>query len=591
MMKEIHQALCARRDLTLDTISVKQVGMGGTRQFAPEAEIHENVLKEVKINPSAMRLAGLALLSCASGLALAGTPTTTTSPDPVFAYVSSSQGLDSNSGLSPNAPKRTLAAGYALLRNQSTDRMLLRRGDIWWNEQPHVTDASWFKSGVSAERPIVLGDYGNHPRRPVVMAPVDGPAIRFQTGAGLSFVRVEDIEFIAQRNSTNSPNGIVWWVAGGSLTVDNCKVQGFVNNINIDAPSPMSAQGFRVERCQVLDSFAGPSGHSQGIYVTNVRDVIIDQCVFDKNGYRLPDRAPTMFNHNIYLDQDATDIIVQDSIVARGSATGIQLRGQRMDAYRNLVLGNPLGITVGHDQQTASQVSRGIVFGNSVIDAADIGSGPSRSFRGFGIAFGRCNNLLVQDNIVAHGTSQQGLEPAYTIGAYSSNVRMVGNVGIDWAGPIIALRTQLSDSIQIGNNVFVNKVGRRVAVTEIPGGAPSDVGGTWLGNHYFGGGPTMFVVNYIFSNAQVWEDRTDDNVILSAAGTANADVSMPTFLMSVMPELPTPSDSTGAIDVFMEELRTLPLSDIDVRLRASTYTTWSRNRLGLAPLGQVPPLP
>ena len=50
------------------------------------------------------------------------------SPTARIIYVSSSEGNDLNSGLSPSAPVRTLEAGYDLLRDGQPDWMLLKRG-------------------------------------------------------------------------------------------------------------------------------------------------------------------------------------------------------------------------------------------------------------------------------------------------------------------------------------------------------------------------------------------------------------------------------------------------------------------------------
>ena len=54
----------------------------------------------------------------------------TPSDDSLVVYVSSSLGDDANDGLSPEAPKRTIAQAKTLLRHQRPDWLLLRRGDV-----------------------------------------------------------------------------------------------------------------------------------------------------------------------------------------------------------------------------------------------------------------------------------------------------------------------------------------------------------------------------------------------------------------------------------------------------------------------------
>jgi hypothetical protein len=68
----------------------------------------------------------------------------TASPDTQKVYVSSTSGNDQNDGLSPATPKRTLAAGVALMRHGYPDWLLLERGDVW-----HESLGQWRKSGRS----------------------------------------------------------------------------------------------------------------------------------------------------------------------------------------------------------------------------------------------------------------------------------------------------------------------------------------------------------------------------------------------------------------------------------------------------------
>ena len=67
-------------------------------------------------------------------------------------YVSSSSGSDANNGLTEQTAKRTIAAGYAELRNGRGDWLLLKRGDTFAGTLGH-----WMKSGRSAAEPMVVG--------------------------------------------------------------------------------------------------------------------------------------------------------------------------------------------------------------------------------------------------------------------------------------------------------------------------------------------------------------------------------------------------------------------------------------------------
>ena len=79
----------------------------------------------------------------------AGWTVVTPGPSTRVVYVSSSQGSDNNSGLSQNAPVRSIARGEKLLRSGTGDQLLLRRGDVW-----HETFGHWKLSGqASSQQP------------------------------------------------------------------------------------------------------------------------------------------------------------------------------------------------------------------------------------------------------------------------------------------------------------------------------------------------------------------------------------------------------------------------------------------------------
>src|SRR5690348_11040739 len=68
----------------------------------------------------------------------------TPSSDSRVVYVSSSQGLDTNSGLSQSAPLKTIAKARTLLRNGMPDEMLLKKGDTWYEP---LSSPKWSLSG------------------------------------------------------------------------------------------------------------------------------------------------------------------------------------------------------------------------------------------------------------------------------------------------------------------------------------------------------------------------------------------------------------------------------------------------------------
>jgi hypothetical protein len=80
--------------------------------------------------------------------------------DTRIVYVSA-DGNDSNDGLSPDSPKRTLSAGLGQVRANSFDWLLLRRGDTFSGFGRSV-------SGRSPAEPVVIASYGTSIEQPIL---------------------------------------------------------------------------------------------------------------------------------------------------------------------------------------------------------------------------------------------------------------------------------------------------------------------------------------------------------------------------------------------------------------------------------------
>src|SRR5689334_11158411 len=115
-------------------------------------------------------------------------------------YVSSSSGNDSSDGLSPGAPVKTLAKASSLVRNNSGDEMLLKRGDTW-----HESLGTWTKSGRSASEPIVIGAYGNGARPTIASGSGRGLVTGSSTYKTVNHLAIMGVRFYADARDPDSP--------------------------------------------------------------------------------------------------------------------------------------------------------------------------------------------------------------------------------------------------------------------------------------------------------------------------------------------------------------------------------------------------
>ncbi|MEM9882087.1 MAG: hypothetical protein AAF800_04120 [Planctomycetota bacterium] len=281
-------------------------------------------------------------------------------------------GDDANGGYSPDAPMRSLKRAAWKVRPYSSDQILLKAGDTF-----EGGFGLWNRSGVSAERPLLIGVYGQGDR-PIVRCH-DEPFLRFEA-ARINHVVVQGIHATAARRDAASPDfaegrvpyrlaGVLVYATGQNLLIEDCRLDHF--NFNLVAEVVAGRPAYRnlvLRRTIVTNAWNHWSadrggGHSSGLYATRVAGLTVEECVFDRNGWN-PDAeggGPTKFNHNLYLQPTVTGVSVRGSVIARAAAHGLQLRGGGVTAD-NLFWSNPM----------AMFTRAGAIRDNAVVDGRDL---------------------------------------------------------------------------------------------------------------------------------------------------------------------------------------------------------------------------
>ena len=274
-------------------------------------------------------------------------------PDTVIIYVSSAIGEDANDGRTPSTPVASIGRGLELIRDNSADWLLFRRGDTW------STGFNWGeRSGRSDDERIVVASYGDSIERP-----------RFTTGseAGISIccdpqsnVSFLDLDFQAHTRDPDSPDfqGPPGSLAimrccggGGNLLFEGSRFRTYVSAVlqtGLDGV-PVNIE-FR--RNVVADNYSVDS-HSQGIYAANVDGLLIEQSVFDHNGWNenVSGAGATIFNHNLYLN--GFNVVVRGNLVTRASSMGIKFRSDNFGGMagatiaNNLFIEGEIGVSIG----------------------------------------------------------------------------------------------------------------------------------------------------------------------------------------------------------------------------------------------------
>jgi hypothetical protein len=330
------------------------------------------------------------------------------SVDTRVVYVSSSGGDDANGGLSPDAPVRTIGRGTSLLRDGMPDWLLLKRGDTFTSGFD-----GWTKSGRSTQEPVLIAAYGpaTDPR-PLLKT---GDQSGLNTSGDANYVTIIGLHFYAHTRDPDAPEfagpgaagdiaAVRWLAPSDGLHVEDSVFEFYKTNVIVQRYSgPISNVTLR--RNVIRDAYSTDS-HSQGLYADAVDGLLVEENVFDHNGWneRVAGARATMFNHNLYLNSGSSGIVVRGNVIANAAAIGIKAASGG-DVRDNLFLRNPIHLSYGFATVIHPGGVHGEISGNVFTGSRDIDGAP----RGAAINIGNLTPGLgatVRDNVITDDEGQ-----------------------------------------------------------------------------------------------------------------------------------------------------------------------------------------
>jgi hypothetical protein len=380
-----------------------------------------------------------------------GWTTIVPSSDSRLIYVSSSTGNDSNSGLSPDAPVKTIARGYLNLRKGYPDHLLLKRGDTF-ND---VFSWAWDKSGRSGTEPMLISAYGTG-TRPILAT---GSSYGLASDKGSSNIAIVGLDIYSSGRdpsvpgySTATKNGISWLaptgVQGQNLLIEDCAFRFYGTNISVQGYGGGSWSNVAVRRNVIADAWNLEAAHSQGAFFTYVDGLVLDGNVFDHNGWNesIVGAEPTVFNHNVYITSACNDVAVRNNIFANASSHGIQARSGG-DIQNNLFINNPIGMSYGLVNGGSGLKAGGVsgtISGNVFLGGRDIAGSP----RGWCIEIANLKSAadgggtVIRDNVFANDTQGanaairlsicDGAQPNFATSPGLNDLTIESNVVYNW---------------------------------------------------------------------------------------------------------------------------------------------------------------
>jgi len=347
-------------------------------------------------------------------------------------YVSSSSGNDRNSGLSPSSPVATLAKAESMIRNDSADEMLLKKGDTWSTGLGY-----WSKQGISPQDPIVIGAYGSG-ARPTLAT---GNQSAFTAGGGvLANVDIIGLKMIANARAASGQNGVNVDSRVDNFVIENCDIEDYGNDI-VFQKYYGTMSNITIRRSIVADAWSGNGAHSQGLFCDGVNGITLQQNVFDHNGWN-PSRGGwmTIFNHDVYITANNSGLVATGNTFSNASNFGLEARCGGIvenNLFYNDADGLDFGLVDG-SPLTPGGVS-GVISGNVFSGSHAIGS---VSFGG-GVLIGNINKngLKVTNNVFTNNSVGKVAAIQLSVGAGNpnassavgiNNVTITGNDVYKW---------------------------------------------------------------------------------------------------------------------------------------------------------------
>jgi hypothetical protein len=274
-------------------------------------------------------------------------------PGALEIYISDTDGSDSNDGLSPAFPKKTINAGLLLTRSGFPDIAYLKAGDTFRGGIGSIS------SGESPTKIAVLSTYGTSDKRPVVedRDPLD------TFNASVNYVMIQSIDFYNYRNDPSHPeysptssswgNMKIFGSTGLKLEDNRFRFMELVISVTGGRPS----QDIVIHRNMWNGVWTDTSSLNRdnrpsNIFSSSTDGLTITENVFDSGGWNrtVVNAAANQFNHNLYLQDSniGNNILVSKNIITRASSHGVHGRPGGMYSD-NFISRNTVNLQLGYD--------------------------------------------------------------------------------------------------------------------------------------------------------------------------------------------------------------------------------------------------
>lgn len=275
-------------------------------------------------------------------------------PDPVTGAVTlfcATNGDDANTGLDRDHPKKTIAGLYAATPPNTGSHLLFRRGDVWnepfGNWDKWGTPDAWMRVSSYGRGARPVFNCGNSNGFEAHNNPATTPKGNFA---------LTDIALHSQHDGINgTPKGVYLNGRFSNFIVEGHDISGgFYQNVVFEGDTAVPLHNVRERNGVNADAKRlSQDGHPSGNYIQGVDGLLLENMVYDRNGYTgeiMPN--PPKFIHNVYIQghdgtpEDCQNVITRWNLHARSPSSSFQQRPGGV-AIGNTGIGNPFHHTLG----------------------------------------------------------------------------------------------------------------------------------------------------------------------------------------------------------------------------------------------------
>ncbi|MGA2085098.1 MAG: fibronectin type III domain-containing protein [Terracidiphilus sp.] len=376
-----------------------------------------------------------------------GWTTVIPSPNGKQYYVSSSTGNDSTGDGSQAKPFASIGKAAGLVRPGYPDWILLKAGDVWYDSFGYYEAIG----GRSADEPMVFTSYGAGSRPQIRVTDSKNDCFDHFSGQTFSHFYFIGLECYDSRKDPSSPDyessngkatasdatGFSVVDNGDDILIEDNYFHFLAGGIVVELDTGPAPKNVRIRRNVITDQYAASGAHSQGAFLANIKNLLVEDNLFDHNAWNdQAGIAASIFNHHMYI-VDSYMATIRNNLMLRDESLSLKLCSYAgtTDAfagallYNNLIFEGEVGISMGYG---ASAVLTGSAFtgfkiDNNILLQVDRDNPTGRGL-GWGIDIQNVSESFFTNNIFTQFDTLYGNNIyAFNMGLASANLVASGN--------------------------------------------------------------------------------------------------------------------------------------------------------------------